>query len=55
MSVSFTCFLDVNEDNQFEYDVSAALQSFSFVASMDMVARVQTEGRLTALDVGAYE
>ena len=49
MSVSFTCFLDVNEDNRFEYDVSAALRSFSFVNSMDMVTRIQTEGRLEAV------
>lgn len=54
MSVSFTCFLDVNEDNVFEYDVSSSMLSFRFVNSMDMVARVQTDGRLEAL-FGSYD
>lgn len=54
MSVSFTCFLDVNEDNQCEYDVSSSLESFHFVHSMDMVARIQTEGRLEAV-FGSYD
>lgn len=49
MSVNFTCFLDVNEDNQFERDVSLSMLSFRFRLAMDMVGRVQTEGRLEAV------
>ena len=49
MSVSFTCFLDVNEDNEFERDVSSSMLSFRFRLAMDMVGRIQTEGRLEAV------
>ena len=54
MSVDFTCFLDVNEDNEFEYDVSSSLESFRFRLAMDMVGRIQTEGRLEAV-FGSYD
>ena len=49
MSLSFSCFLDVNEDNAPEHDVSAAMGSFRIVRSMDMVRRIQTVGRLEAV------
>ena len=49
MSVSFTCWLDVNEDNVPEHNVSSAMQSFRIQRSMDMVGRVQTVGRLDAV------
>ena len=58
MSVKFTCFLDVNEDNQFESDgaanVSSSMLSFRFRLAMDMVHRIQTEGRLEAV-FGSYD
>ena len=54
MSVSFTCFLDVNEDNEFERDVSSSMLSFRFRLAMDMVGRVQNEGRLEGL-FGSYD
>ena len=54
MSVDFTCFLDVNEDNECEYDVSSSLESFRIYHAMDMVARIQTEGRLEAV-FGSYD
>ena len=49
MSIKYSCLLDVNEDNFSEYDVSSAMQSFHFVRSMDMVARIQTVGHLEAV------
>ena len=49
MSLSFTCWLDVNEDNVVERDVSSAMQSFRIQRSVDMVRRVQMVGRLEAV------
>ena len=49
MSLSFTCWLDVNEDNVPEHNVSSAMQTFRIVRSMDMVGRIQTVGRLDAV------
>ena len=49
MSLRFDCYLDVNEDNFAEYNVSASMQSFNVVRSMDMVGRIQTVGRLEAV------
>jgi len=49
MSLRFDCYLDVNEDNFAEHNVSASMQSFNVVRSMDMVGRIQTVGRLEAV------
>ena len=49
MAVKYSCLLDVNEDNRAEHDVSSAMQSFHYVRSMDMVARIQTVGHLDAV------
>lgn len=49
MSLKFDCYLDVNEDNFAEHNVSASMQSFRCVRSMDMVGRIQTVGRLEAV------
>ena len=54
MSVKFTAFLDVNEDNRFERDVSTSMLSFRFRLAMDMVGRIQSEGRLEAV-FGSYD
>lgn len=49
MSLSFDCYLDVNEDNVAERNVTAALQSLRILRSMDMVHRIQNVGRLDAV------
>lgn len=54
MTVRYSCFLDADEDNQNEDTVSGALRSFRFVRAMDMVARIQTVGRLEAIFVSTH-
>lgn len=49
MSLKYDCYLDVNEDNFAEYNVSSSMQSFRCARSMDMVIRMQTAGRLEAV------
>lgn len=49
MSLKFDCYLDVNEDNVAERNVSSSMRSFRCVRSMNMVGRIQTVGRLEAV------